>query len=498
MKDISFTLKFVFLTLICGLMLSCENDKPGSEARLDVSFIRFSFQTDSNNEPLQFPNFGNNQEERSGFTLSKRDTIKLPLVLTTPNSITNIEVVFKTEYNNVDESNFSIFTTSGKLQFDQNQLSDTIYIVPNKRLQNLSNASIDFQINSISDSSINIGYPNTLNPLDRFSLSLVNFEPVTYQFDTSSVEIEGVQDENYFIDIEFDQIVNSENVNNLNWLDSDFVQNSCSDEVTFNFDFNLEIQTLETPSKKLRYSIEILENFENIPSSLNIRLQDIEDINFTRQGQNLIQFFKSGEVPIRSGDPAASFYNVSNRFYRTFGKAWAFDETDNECQWQNFQSFTRPVEVESGSEFDNGTGFHKYKIGFRNIIRNPNGDIIGTNPFNLRRFYDGASVLSPAFSQMESLEFFPENEFGGSVKLSIQNLEFLVNGETINIPVCGNGTYTYDSENDRWEIFLTFITDETQISGNPSVEKFLYIYNENVGEDPEPLNGFECGTQVIL
>lgn len=487
------------IMLSLGVFLSsCEDDNGTSETKLDVSFIRFSFQTNSNNEPIQFPDSGVNETELSSYLLNRRDTLKLAVVLSSPNIDGTIQASYSANFNNVSESDLSIFSKNTLLSFEANQLSDTIYIVPNQRLKNLNQASIDFQITSVSNSEVNIGYPNEQAPLDNFTLNLADFEPITYQISSSSVEIDGVEGEDYTINIAFDQIVNPEDVNSLEWLITDFIQTSCSDELNFNFEFNLIKQTLESPSKKIKYNLKILDNFEDRSSNLNVRLQNVEDENFTIRGQNLIQFFKSGEMPARSGDPAQEFYDVSNRFHRTYGKAWILDDNSNECQWRDFQSFTRPVEVESGSEFDNGSGYHRYKIGFRNINRNPNGDIIGTNPFNLRRFYEGASVFSPAFTQIESLEFFPESETQGSVKVSIKNLEFIVNDQTINIPVCGNGTYIYDGVNDRWEIFLTIITDESQINGNPSAEKFLYIYSESVDDDPAPLNNIECARPVSL
>jgi hypothetical protein len=84
------------------------------------------------------------------------------------------------------------------------------------------------------------------------------------------------------------------------------------------------------------------------------------------------------------------------------------------------------------------------------------------------------------------------------VKVSIQNLEFIVDDQIINIPVCGSGTYSFDAANDRWEIILSIITDESQLNGNPNAEKFLYIYTEDVNEDPAPLTGLECATPISL
>lgn len=497
MRDIK-SIGFMIMLSLGVFLCSCEDDNGTSETKLDVSFIRFSFQTNSNNEPIQFPDSGVNETELSSYLLNRRDTLKLPVVLSSPNIDGTIQASYSANFNNVSESDLSIFSKNTLLSFEANQLSDTIYIVPNQRLKNLNQASIDFQITSVSDSEVNIGYPNEEAPLDNFTLNLADFEPIAYELSTSSLEIDGIEGENYTIDIAFNQIVNPEDVNDVDWLSTDFIQTSCSDELNFNFDFNLEILALESPGKSLSYSFQILENFEDISTNLNVRLQHIESQDFSLRGQSLIQFFKSGKVPERFGDPAAPFYNVTNRFHRTYGKAWFFDENRKECIWQDFQSFTRPVEVEPGSEFDNGSGFHSFKIGFRNTIRNINGDIIGTNPFNLRRFYDGASVLSPAFNQVESLEFFPEDNQQGTVRVSIQNLEFLVDGETLNIPVCGNGTYAYDIENDRWEIFLTVITDESQINGNSNATKFLYIYTELVDEDPEPLFNQECASTISL
>jgi len=490
---------YILSLLLLISSISCSEDDTNSNAILDSAFIRFSFKTDSNGQPIQFPNDVSNQPELEEFEFKKRDTLKLPVTLSVNNLENSLEAEYSVTFNAIEASDVLIFTRSNQLKFETNQLSDTIYIVPQKRLTNLnSNASIDFQITSVDDSRINIGYPNTLKPLDNFKLLISDFDPITYQFSSTDKEIQGVSGESYNIDISFDQIVDPQDVNSLDWLSSDFIQSSCSDELNFDFDFDLDLLALESPSKSLSYRLEIKDNFEDLPTNLNLRLNSVENDNLLLRGQNLVQFFKTGEAPERSGDPASAFYNVSDRFHRTFGKAWILDANSNECEWRDFQSFTRPVEVEPGSEFDNGNGFHRYKIGFRSINRNPNGDIIGTNPFNLRRFYEGASVFSPAFTQTESLEFFPESNTKGSVKVSIQNLEFIVDDQIINIPVCGSGTYSFDAANDRWEIILSIITDESQLNGHPNAEKFLYIYTELVDEDPPLLNGFDCATPVAL
>ena len=63
--------------------------------------------------------------------------------------------------------------------------------------------------------------------------------------------------------------------------------------------------------------------------------------------------------------------------------------------------------------------------------------------------------------------------------------------------MCGNGSYNYNSAEDRWEMFLTLITDNSSIGGDDQAIKYLYIYTEPLNDDPEPLS-FPCAEAINL
>jgi len=56
------------------------------------------------------------------------------------------------------------------------------------------------------------------------------------------------------------------------------------------------------------------------------------------------------------------------------------------------------------------------------------------------------------------------------------------------IPICGSGTYQFNTTENRWEMFVTLIADETSIGGSANAEKEMFIYSENVSDDPPLLN----------
>ena len=201
---------------------------------------------------------------------------------------------------------------------------------------------------------------------------------------------------------------------------------------------------------------------------------------------------------MREGNPAANWYNLADSFYRTFGKSWYFNTTDGICKWSSFFAITKPVPVPAGSPFDNGQGYHKYKIGFV-----ANNLPVGTNAFDFNRFYDGTNVSSPAFTIREALEFFPANGnslTNGVVKVIPQTLIFVrtSNNTSVPLPICGSGNYNFNSVLNRWEMYLEIHCDETAINGNSDVVRAMYIYsNNNNSANPTNLT-IPCSNRVTL
>lgn len=487
---------FITFSVLLFSLLACE-DEALPEATLEESFVRFSFQLTQNNDVLVFPDRSPTALEVGAYTFQKRDTLRIPVVASSKNELeqplsVNFETIFSSDF---IQQHVEVFTTNASLQFTKTQPSDTIYVLPNTRFDNINQESITFRLTSTSNPEFSLGYDRQLLPLDEFILNFSNTQPVTYALEDKTFGLQGNAGESISFAVIFDQLVTQDEIEALDFLSTAFAQFPCDEGLAAEFDFNLTQAPIIGSRKRLNFTLALTENAPSFGTTLNINLNAVPDPNFEREGNTLITALTPEETVERTGDPASNWYNISNIFYRTYGKAWHFDADNQVCEWDNYQSFTKPVDVDPGSEFDNGQGFHRFKIGFRNTIVNPNGNIIGTNPFNFRRFYDGASVLSPAYNQVESIEFFPENGNNpnqGSVKVTSQTLVFLVDENDVevqyNIPICGSGTYEFNAAVNAWEMFVTIIADETEIGGSPNAEKKVYIYSENVSDDPPLLN----------
>jgi hypothetical protein len=477
---------------------SCEDDKALPETTLEESFVRFSFKLTQNGDILEFPQQTLSAQEVGEYTLQKRDTLKIPVIASSRDELeqsvtADFETVFSSDF---IQQNFEIFPENLQLQFSKTQPSDTIYVLPKARFENLNQESIRFRLTAVSNPEFSIGYDRSILQLDEFVLNIGNTQPVTYALEEKNFNLNGNAGESVSFDVIFDQLVGQTEIEGLDFLNTEFIQFPCDEGLAAEFEFDINQSSIQGLGKNLSYTLTLTEEAPNFGATLNINLIDVNDPGFERQGNTLIVATTPQETITRTGDPASNWYNANNIFHRTFGKAWYFDsDNDLECEWADFATFTRPVDVDPGSEFDNGQGYHKYKIGFRNIIANPSGNVIGTNPFNFRRFYNGASTLSPAYNQLESIEFFPENGNNpdqGSVRVIAQTLVFLVDENDVevqyNIPVCGSGTYEFNAAENRWEMFVTLIADETAIGGSDNAEKKMFIYSENVSEDPPLLN----------
>ena len=486
----------IFLILVNW---SCDEEAL-PETILNQSFVRFSFQVNQNNEVLEFPEQSSRALELSEYTLDKRDTLKIPVIASISNLLKEILTVnFETEFSSeFINTNFDVFPNSNLLQFTEDIPSDTIVVVPKTRFDNNLQESINFKLTSSSNPDFILGYPRETLKLDEFQINIAGTQPINYSLEEVNFNLNGQSGESLTFDVVFDQLVSEVDVENLDFISTEFVQFSCDEGLLSEFQFELTRQPITELKQKMTYTLSLTESAQDFGTTLNIILNEVDNDNFNRKGNNLLSITTADQPIVRSGDPASHWYNISDIFHRTYGKAWYFDSTDQACDWQNYQSFTRPVEVEPGSEFDNGQGFHRYKIGFRNIITNPGGNTIGTNPFNFRRYYDGASVLSPAYNQIESIEFFPENgdnPLQGSVKVISQTLVFILDDTQINVPICGSGTYEFNASENRWEIFLTIVADESEINGNNEVEKQMFIYTENILEDPNNINK-DCSVYI--
>ena len=482
----------IFTVLFAAILLGCKTNDDASFDSLDVSFVRFSLLVDNNGNALQYPQNNGSLLEVDEYVHNTVNTIKIPIKLSTSNEL-NVNVDYSIEANG-SFAEYSV-TPQSTVQLSSEKPVDTIFIRFSGRWNDTEENSLNFAITGVNNNKVAIGWPRDANKKDKLKVTLGNLEKVTYQLSTNLVNLAGNLNEEAFVDVLFAQPIYNADLENVALFTETFEAISVCDGDGATFNYALEQLPFEEGATKVTYKLTVL---ETTPFEANLQLSLVESFgqNFELSGQAVTQFRKAANS-VRSGNPASNWHNISDPLHRTWGEGWIFDATDNRCEWSNFNAFTKPVAVPPGSEFDNGNGYHKYKIGF--VGNNPP---IGTNPFNFRRFYTNASVSSPAYTLAEALEFFPENTNStvkGLVKVIPQTLSFVRSSDdvTFAVPICGNGTYEFNAANNRWEMFLEIHSDETQLNGLNDVVRYMYIFTVNSSTDPPNL-AEPCAAPIVL
>jgi hypothetical protein len=481
---------FIYLILVAIVFTNCTQH---DTAELGIPFVRFRLLVNSNGQILQFPTVNQSIVETAEFEQVNLNTIKIPVVLSGPLQETPTDVFYEV----ISEGNFSEFTVSpeNKITIQAGTLIDTLRISFQNRWSQTESNSIKIRITGTSNPAIQIGWPNETRKMNEITINLGNLEQTRYFFNQNLYNLAGTLNEELLIPISFSQPVTNSMIGDFDFIHPTFEVLSLCDGEGAVFDYSLEKLPFEDGATTIFYKLKLLETnpfASNLKLSLNTGLTDV--VVF---GINQVNIFKPIFI-VRQGDVATNFYNVSDALYRTFGKAWYFNPSTNSCDWSNFNTFVKPVPVPPGSEFDNGNGFHKYRIGF--VANTPP---VGTNPFDLRRYYAGTRVTSPAFNIIQAIEFFPENGNSttqGTVKVVPQTLTFIKtsNDAVVNVPVCGSGNYFFDSTNNRWVIYVELHCDETQINGNNNVIKPMYIYSNNNNFVDPPALSIPCPTRLNL
>ena len=459
----------------------------------ESAFVRFGLLVNANGQALEFPEVNASIAETNVFDQISLKTLKIPVILTGPLRDAPVEVFYEV----VSEGSFTEFTVSpsNSVVFEPGTLTDTVQISFQNRWSQAEVNSIKIKITGTSDANLAIGWPNQNNRMDEVTVILGDLEVTKYFFAQNLYNLSGTVNEELLIPINFSQPITNAAIGDFDFISASFEALSECDGDGVAFDYTLEQLPFEDGASTIFYKLKLLEATpfaSNLKLSLNTGLTDFELF-----GVSQTNIFKPDFV-VRQGDVATHFYNVADVLYRTYGKAWYFNPAENGCDWSNFNTFTKPVPVPAGSEFDNGSGYHKYKIGFVG-----NTPPIGTNPFDLRRFYGNANVSSPGYNIAQAIEFFPENGNSttqGTVKIISQTLTFIKssNDQAVTVPICGNGNYYFESANNRWVIYLELHCDETQINGNNDIVKRMYIYsNNNNYVDPQALSD-PCAQRINL
>lgn len=486
MKAINYFVGLFFAVLALG----CQ--KEAIEFETAESFVRFHFLVDNDKFPLEFPFYEGDKPEIDVYTHLSTKTLKIPIAITGPLQNTPTDVYYSVETEG-DYKDFS-FNSPNKISIPAGKLVDTLRIQFNSNWSTPNTNKIKLKLNQVSNPSIRIGWANNHKKNDVFTIILGDLTTTRYNLESNLYEIQGLANEEFLIPIQFTNSVVAQQIANFNFLTASVAPLSLCENTLNPISYTLTREPFVNGSTVLYYKFKLISatlNPVNVKVILNNGLAD-----FVRRGISQANIYKT-ENTVRQGDVAAQWYNISDNFHRNYGKSWYLDVTQNRCRWQTFQTFTKPVVVPRGSVFDNGNGYHKYRIGYKSPTN------LGTNPFDFVRFYGGASNVSPAFTMTTALEFFPANGNStttGTVKVIPQTLVFikLSNDQTVSVPICGSGNYYFDPANNRSVIFLEIRCDETQINGNNNVVKRMYIYNnDNSIANPADLTT-DCATRIVL
>lgn len=487
-----------FLVLTITVLFTCSDADAGSAPTITQSFVRFNFLVDNNNIPLEFPQQHGSLIPQSSYENALLKTLKIPITLTTANLSQPISVTFSTTLSSGLTAEVVTISPENTVTFEGTQLTDTIYVDFQERWT--PGESIFFKLESVSDSSINIGNLNSEAVNDTFLLQLENIEP-SFSFETNRLEINGLVGEEVFFDVLFPE----------GYLDAE-IEGIDIFEALDGFNYSLEPINLGSLPTSITYKMTINEDLQNDDVFYQTILTLSENTEYNPTGNTVLQIVK----PINTfRDPAvntaANFYDVSNTFYRTFGEAWGDHNNTGTCRWFSFSAFTRPVVVDVNHPnavlFDDmGTPdpsddiYHDaFRIGFRSPT-NPN---VTTNSFNMKRWFSNESTNfanSPGFDVNPALEFFPDNgtsNFSGTVLVIPQFITIAgTNGNSYSIAISGEGSYQ-DIGNGLYEMTLTLnATNDQLFGGTISVE--YRIYNNQNYPEPEPLNYNNCITEYDL
>ena len=487
--------KLIFaLTIIVGFIFACSETEENPS--LDIpSFVRFNFLTNSNNEPLEYPEVTSGKIPIITYTNTSVNTLKIPVTLTSytlKNAVTVDYNVNSSEDNNV----FSINPTN-QISFQDNQLTDTIYIDFNQRWA--TEQSIVLNLAAVSDASINIGNINSEAPNDTFTINL-GAVTTSYTFPENRIEITG----------EAGEVVDFK-VNFPNGYFTSEIENEAIFSFLDGFDYTLTPLNLGENKTSITYRLTLNEaiNNDDVLYQTIITLNDTDNYNAT--GNKNLQIVK----PIKTArdnsvNIAANFYNLSDSFYRTYVEHWNDFSENGICVWQSTFAFTYPIVVDATNPNavlydDKGTTdtsddiyHHAFQIGFDSPISTTT-----TNSFNLKRYFTNEGtdrVNSPGFNVTPAIEFFPENgtsTTNGTILIVPQFLSISgTNGNSYAFAISGEGTYQEIGDGIFELKFKLNLTNEEVFGGTITSE--YRLYNTSNYTDPEDLSTTNCVTPYTL
>jgi hypothetical protein len=487
--------KLVVFILLFSLF-TCTEEEPISFDNSIGSFVQFRLQVKNNNNLIEAPIVDNATTSVSSYSKDNFKELKIPVTFTTESLDAEVSVNFTTEISNLQGVEI---TPKNTLTFASEKRVDTIYIKFKQRWNTSLNPEIKLALVSSSNSEVNLGIPNNINPNNELTIGFKKLD-FSYQFATPNrKEIIGNLNEQVTIDVLFPNGYVQTEIENEDLLIEEFS----------NFDYTLDREPL-TNSTKISYTLTLSKaiNTPILAFETRFKMTLLNDYTLIASDSFLV---RKPVVIDRDNavNTASKFYNLSNPYNRTFGENWLFDSGDNRCEWKSFFAFTYPVIVDSNHPnailFDDlGTTnttddvyHHAFRIGFNS----PNARVT-TNSFNLKRWFTNEATNysnSPGFNIPEALAFFPENGSstqGGIVRVIEQDLVISgKNGNTYIIHISGQGTYQ-KINNDLFEISLALQAENNLLFGGIIRSKYL-LYNNSNYPNPTDINE-NCIQEIML
>lgn len=490
-------LLLIFLSLLA--FSGCDKDDDRVYDNANGRFVRFFLQTDANGNPLTAPSVSLRFTAVSSFEKSDVKTLRIPVALTSAPLTEDVKVTYTAQINGL--SNVSI-EPANELSFSCSQLVDTLYIKVNELWDPAINPSIKLQLTGVSNSEINVGMPNDQQPHDEL---LINFNEVdlTYAISSSSrVDLNGVNGEQYTVTVDFPK----------GYLESDIQNQDFFTETQSNFNYTLVREAL-TKEDQVNFTFTVNQEFtdDDLLYKTSLAINSID--GYRQAGTPIINFIRDPKTPRdKSVNTAALFYDVNDPFYRVFGVHWFGANANGTCTWQDFNTFTNPVIVDSSDPNavlgdDRGTAdpsddiyYHAFRISF-------NANIAGatTNPFDLKRWFTNEASnadTSPGFNITPALEFFPENGNSttrGTVQVIEQTLRIgttAANGSiTEFFNISGSGTYQ-EIMPGIIDISIEVSLTNNRLFGGTRTDTY-HIYNTSNFTDP-PLLNIACKVPITL
>lgn len=488
------------LLLLSGILLVlCSCDRPEREVyeNADGRFVRFNLQIDKNGKQVQFGEVNPAADVVSFYEQKTVETLAIPVTITSETLQERVEVTFSVDTVGGYDA-FAVEPADGVLAFEGNILTDTIFIDYLSRWEGDGDSQIVLELETVSDDSIMIGHPNSVEKNDKLTISLEELNLRYYLPVMNTIEILGEAGEEVLLVVSFPDGLFPDELEEV-----DLLVNTSAD-----FIFSLERLPFDADSREIVYRFTLGEPLDEdlfmFRAEFTLAALDV----YLLSGNSKLTVVKPVLVERDNAlNTAANFYDVSNSLYRTYGENWMDFNEDDTCEWVSFNAFTYPVEVASNHPHavladDGGNDdpaddvyHHAFRIGFNS----PNAGNT-TNSFNMKRWFNNESndgEYSSGFNVTQALEFFPDDgtsAVSGVVKVVPQDLLISTRIETdvyrsYTIAIEGEGEYVEIADG-VFEITLELRATNAELFGGTRTALYK-IWNTNDYADPVDI-GEEC------